>query len=62
MTHTIRWYNKLDKWYNPYWYKHELKAIRVKIHRAIRHLNRQKIHCGLFEVEKETKTNGWISY
>jgi len=62
MTNTIRWYNKLDKWYNPYYFKHELKAVRVKIHRTIRHLNRQNIHCGLFDIEKEVKTNGWISY
>ena len=47
--------------FNPFYYKHELKIIRVKIHRAIRQLNRVNLQKGR-EIEPETKTCGWMTH
>lgn len=46
---------------NPFYYKHEYKLVRVKIHRALRRNNKIKIQKG-FDVEVEQKTNGWITH
>jgi len=46
---------------NPFYWKHELKFIRVKLHRQFRHMNRQNIKKGL-DYEKEPKTNGWMTH
>ena len=47
--------------FNPFYGKHELKIIRVKIHRAVRRLNKVNLQKGR-EIEPETKTCGWMIY
>lgn len=61
MGKTIRGYHRLSKSWNPYYYTHELKSIRTTLHRKFRHFNRIAIQKGI-DVEKEPKTNGWITY
>lgn len=46
---------------NPFYYRHEDKFIRVKIHRALRRINKVNLMNG-FEIEYEQKTNGWLTY
>lgn len=76
MGKTIRWYHKshnimrlnrkiasmIHPWkqFNPYWFKHELKFIRVKIHRQARRNNKIRLQKG-WDIELEQKTNGWIT-
>lgn len=61
MGKTVRWWQKIGYEYNPYHMKHELKEIRIQIHRAIRHLNKVRIKKGV-DIEAESKTCGWVSY
>ncbi len=61
MTETIRWYHKLGKYYNLYWFRHELKCIRIELHRKFRHRNKVAVKKGL-DVESEPKTTGWETY
>lgn len=74
---TIRWWNirehvkKLTKdrkawihswkYINPFWFRHELKTIRVKLHRKSRHANRIRLKKGL-DIEPELRTNGWETH
>lgn len=54
--------NFAQKWNeNPFWFKHELKKIRVNLHRQFRHMNKQNLKKGL-DYEKESRTNGWETY
>ena len=46
---------------NPFFFKHELKLIRVKMHRALRRSNKVRLIKGL-EIETEEKTNGWLTH
>lgn len=74
MSRTLRWWNNsnikkvskrirafINSNINPFYWKHELKFIRVKLHRQFRHMNRQNIKKGL-DYEKEPKTNGWMTH
>lgn len=61
MSKTTRWYYLFNKFYNTYWFKHELKSIRIKLHRKFRHKNKLNIKRGL-DTEVESKTNGWKTY
>lgn len=72
---TLRWWNNprikkipsrikefAKKWNeNPFFFRHELRVIRTEMHRQFRHLNRQNIKKGR-DIEKEPKTNGWLTY
>ena len=77
MCKTIRWYQRhhnqvrlnrkmlstFNPWkqINPYYFRHERKIIRVKIHRQTRRNNRIRLQKG-WDIELEQKTNGWVSY
>ena len=61
MTKTIRWYHYLGISYNPYWFSHELRHIRMALHRRYRHVNRIAIRRYL-DIEIEPKTRGWASW
>ena len=61
MARTIRWYHILGKFYNPQWFRHELKCIRIKLHQRFRHKNKVTIKKGL-DIELEPKTRGWETY
>lgn len=77
MGKTIRWYQRhrnkvrlnrktlsaIHSWkqINPYYFRHERKIVRVKIHRQTRRNNRVRLQKG-WDVELEQKTNGWVSY
>lgn len=77
MGKTVRWYHikehvkKLTKerksWIhpwkeiNPYWFRHELRCIRTELHRKYRHFNRIQIKKGR-DIEKEQRTNGWMTH
>lgn len=73
MSKTIRWYQRLhnrvrlkmstiNSWKptNPYWFRHELRKIRVKIHRQFRRNNKIRLQKG-WDIEMEPKTNGWVT-
>lgn len=73
MSKTIRWYqrlhnrvrlkiSKINSWEqtNPYWFRHELKKIRIKIHRQVRRDNKVRLQKG-WDIEMEQRTNGWIT-
>ena len=61
MSKTLRLYHKLGKYYNLYWFKHELKYIRTELHRKFRHNNKISTKKGL-DIESEPKTTGWETY
>lgn len=77
MSKTIRWYHRhhnkvrlnrktvsmIHPWkqINPYYFRHERKIIRIKIHRQMRRNNKIRLQKGL-DIELERKTNGWVSY
>lgn len=77
MSRTIRWWNKhknyihlneSKKWLidnyprlNPHYFKHELKIVRIKIHRSLRRKNKVNLQKG-YDIEPEQKTNGWITH
>ena len=61
MTKTIRWYHKLGKSYNPYWFKHEVRYIRTLLHRRFRHNNRIAIR-KYIDIEIEPRTRGRLTY
>ena len=61
MTKTIRWYHKLGKSYNPYWFMHEVRYIRTLLHRRFRHNNRIAIR-KYMDIEIEPRTRGRITY
>lgn len=74
MSRTIRWYHKIHnkarlkisiihpwKQINPYYFKHELRIIRIKIHRQVRRNNKIRLQKG-WDIELEQKTNGWITH
>lgn len=77
MSRTKRWWNKsknsflfqkklgncTESWknINPFYFKHEFKLIRVKIHRAVRRRNKVNLLKG-FDIEPEQKTNGWNTH
>ena len=61
MTKTIRWYHKLGKSYNPYWFKHEVGYIRTLLHRRFRHNNRIAIR-KYIDIEIEPRTRGRLTY
>lgn len=61
MTRTIRWYHMLGRFYNPYWFRHELRHIRIKLHRKFRYRNKVAIKRGL-DIEFESRTRGWETY
>jgi len=77
MSNTIRWYQipkkvkKLTKerkrfihswkYINPFYFRHELKFIRVKEHRKYRHVNKIRIKRNM-DILIEPKTNGWLTY
>lgn len=46
---------------NPFFFRHEYKLIRVKIHRATRRNNKIKLQRG-WDIEPEIKTNGWMTH
>jgi hypothetical protein len=77
MSGTLRWWHKSKNVFihekrsggctplyasiNPFYFRHEYKLIRVKIHRALRRNNKIRLQKG-FEIEPEQKTNGWITH
>lgn len=78
MTHTTRWWHisehikKLTKKrkefikstqgkINPFYFRHDRKQERIETHRSSRHDNRIRLQKGL-DIEKEWKTNGWMTY
>lgn len=61
MSKTIRWYQKYDMTYNPYWHRHELKDVRIALHRRYRHRNKIAIKNGI-DIELERRTTGWVTY
>lgn len=77
MSRTLRWWHKNKNQFihekrfggctplytsiNPFYFRHEYKMIRVKIHRALRRNNKIRLQKG-FEIESERKTNGWITH
>jgi len=61
MSRTVRWYHIFGRSYNPQWFRHELKCIRIKLHRRFRHKNKVNIKKGL-EIESEPRTTGWETY
>lgn len=67
MTNTMRWYHHLNTQYNPYWFMHELKKVRIELHRKYRHGNRIIVKKCMtikkyIDIEIEPKTRGWITY
>lgn len=46
---------------NPFYFRHELKIIRVKLHRASRKNNKVLLQKGR-DIEPEIKTNGWETH
>lgn len=71
MSRTKRWWNKpinLNQFLilsykniNPFYFRHEDKFIRIKQQRALRRNNKIQLSKG-WEIEKEQKTNGWLTY
>jgi len=77
MGKTLRWFNKpqnisrlnghragtIRPWRdtNPYYFRHELKEVRVELHRESRHANRIRVRKGQ-DIEPEIKTNGWNTH
>jgi len=61
MARTTRWYYRLNMVRNPYWYRHELKYVRIKLHRRYRHRNRITLRKGV-DIESEPRTTGWETY
>jgi len=74
MSRTFRWWNnprikKLSKRLkdlvrskiNPFYYQHEIKEVRIYLHRQFRHMNRLNVKRGI-EPEKEIKTGGWLTH
>lgn len=60
MSDTKRWYYSfLD--YNSYWYRHEIKEIRIALHRSYRRYNKFLLK-KLRDIEIEKRTCGWISW
>jgi len=77
MSRTRRWWHKHKnymrlneryRWFidnypniNPFYFRHDYKLVRIKIHRSVRRLNKIRLQKGR-EVEEETKTNGWETH
>ena len=76
MSRTNRWWNKHKNFIrltkdrsfilkckdiNPFYFRHELKFLRVKMHRALRRGNKIRLIKG-WEIESEEKTNGWLTH
>ena len=77
MSRTLRWWHKRKNKFifekrlslhtslyvniNPFYFRHEHKLLRVKIHRASRRNNKIRLQKG-FEIESERKTNGWMTH
>ncbi len=49
------------KYINPFYFKHEIKEIRIEEHRKYRHRNKIRIEKDM-EILIEPKTNGWLSH
>ena len=56
-----RWQTPVWKEVNPFYYRHERKPIRVKIHRQTRANNKSNLRRGL-DYEPEVRTNGWLTH
>lgn len=57
----INFYIPVWKQWNPRYYRHERKIMRVKLHRRTRRGNKMRLQKG-WDIEPEIKTNGWESH
>ena len=46
---------------NPFYFRHDLKIVRIKLHRASRRNNKVLLQKGK-DIELEIKTNGWETH
>lgn len=57
----ISLYVPVWKQWNPRYYRHELKILRVKLHKQTRRGNKVRLQKG-WDYEPEVKTNGWMTH
>ena len=77
MSKTYRWWNNIKdmerismhtayfinicRGVNPYWFRHDYKQLRAKLHRRSRRNNKIMLQKGI-DIEIEMKTRGWETY
>lgn len=77
MSKTLRWWQKKKNVFifikhmgnctpvwkniNPFYFRHDLKIVRIKLHRASRRNNKVLLQKGK-DIELEIKTNGWETH